>query len=1337
MDEKRMDRFICGDYKKWDKNLGPIALGTAADVILGICRHCGYSEDQLKVVNAIMVEICYPLYEWDGLLLQCMTSLASGVFVTVMMSNHVNSLFCRYTFTKNARRLGKDENLDRYVSLNFMGDDNFATVAPECDWWDQHVHRDMLSEVGIIYTACDKESELPKFYTREQCTYLKRKFRMVDEDFNDCEPGACKHVMAPIEESSLSKVLHNYMHRKRCSDPPEKYAASSIDHCVMEYFRYPREVYDRRISQLKTVLEKHNLQAYSSTYSSSGFPTYDEMCTNYINGKIFNDTTIELPKDLEDQCKQTRHKRLIAVVAGSGWGKTTFQQRFKNSNIKVVDIDDVTKNDATVKDLRSRAIRGEIDWKEVREISHEGTIEKIVATQPDALLLHDYVQESFPKLALYFTIEEWKIDAPDIKEVVKRVRTRAKPGEEDRAECIARASYDNLRGDPRWSDFAIAKEQGSWDVLWKRLNTNEPVEMIDEGVYENRTQASEPNELYDQAVEERLGVRFSDNSKESGSQTMTFSDMADSEGYDVMSQPDPSFAMQDTGDADLGEFFRRPIKIYEASIRVGVGFGVNIDPWTLFFTNPRNINRLTNYNLMRCALKLKIVINGNPFYYGRFLVSYLPLQSEDTLDDNDTTLFSTLTITSQRPHIYLDPTLSMGGEMMLPYFYFKNNLSVPGAEWDKMGQLRIQTVSLLKHANGGTDPISISIFAYACNMHLSIPTTSEPASLVPQGIIELHDQARSETEQVTGKVSGVASAIAKAAGVIGTAVPSIAPYMMVSSAIAETASGIARAFGMSRPRLTSTVPGRYKPEYYANLANCDVGEQKYGLGVDAANEVTIDPRVTGLSSVDEMAIGNIVSHESIFHRFDWTSGTGQDVCIGQVRVDPGLFRLEDFTRHYLTSTAYVTNAFSHWTGTLNFRFQVICSAYHRGRLKIAYDPSFLQSAEYNVNYIKIIDISETKDFTVSISPCQTLPLMQPFGLGDSVGELYTTGATLNADVKGNGVLGVYVVNTLTSPGIASDIEIIVSVSAGSDFEVFGPRDTFLKGMLLTTPIAPELLNEGVEEVGKTPETDEPVGSPDAMGLTTSSQDYAKLNKIFYGESIKSVATLLKRYTLHSSWGPGPTVTPRVVSYRRTTSIFPFNRGTVPGAVHSSSLTPYNYCYTTPLNYFSWGYVAWRGSLSWKMGCMTNVVYGESTTGKGTLSVFRNSDPPLTSYSLSEENLSADSTDSINARRIIGSQTQSGWEGTSITTNDQYPFIETEFPYYTNKRFMHCRIKDRTSLIDTTLEGLDGKTGNLRCYSDSQNVTSVDEYVAAGDDFRLYFYIGPPTLYYESSFPGLF
>jgi hypothetical protein len=224
--------------------------------------------------------------------------------------------------------------------------------------------------------------------------------------------------------------------------------------------------------------------------------------------------------------------------------------------------------------------------------------------------------------------------------------------------------------------------------------------------------------------------------------------------YVVDSEFDGTRKLQDLGDATLQNFFSRPIKIQEYEWDVGANLAEDFNPWTDFFSNQRVIDRLTTFNLLRCKMHLKVVINGNGFHYGRAVLAYNPLDDEDDLSTHDAAVSADLVQTTQLPHVYLDPTTSNGGEMILPFYYYQNYLNIPERNWEQMGRCYLRSLNDLKHANGATDQVTISVFAWAEEVTMSVLTSLD---YEPQSGQEI-DEANQK-----GFISGPASVVSKAA----------------------------------------------------------------------------------------------------------------------------------------------------------------------------------------------------------------------------------------------------------------------------------------------------------------------------------------------------------------------------------------------------------------------------------------------------------------------------------------------------------------------------------------------------------------------------------------------
>lgn len=804
------------------------------------------------------------------------------------------------------------------------------------------------------------------------------------------------------------------------------------------------------------------------------------------------------------------------------------------------------------------------------------------------------------------------------------------------------------------------------------------------------------------------------------SENVKFSDQMDPYLYDVDRTVDPTRKLMDTNDATLDNFFARPLKIHEEEWGTGTNLYFQIDPWALYLENARVINRLTTYNLLRATLRLKFVINGNGFQYGRAISSYLPLDFYDTLSSNASLVHEDIVQASQQPHVFLNPTTSTGGEMALPFFWHKNYLSVTDGEWDRLGALTTRSINPLKHANGASDKVTISVFAWVEDVSLNVLTSVDASTIVPQSgtasEVDLANRA--------GFISGPATAVKKAAS-LAKQVPTIGPFASATEIIAGATADVAKHFGYCRPPITKA-PEPYRPTPSSSLANATVPDVVSKLTIDDKQELSIDPRIAGLGNVDALNIAEIAKRESYLTSFDWTMGTAPETLLWNARIDPVTWAESGLTpnSYHFPACAVAALPFKYWTGSMKFRFQIVASAFHKGRIKIVYDPNFLSSNEYNTNYLEVVDISEKSDFTIEIGNGQETSLRTHHLPGlESVTQMYSTTAYASVE-QGNGVIGVYVVNELTTPNSVAnnDIQVNVYVSMGDDFEVFVPNDDFqdfvFKPQSGTASQVPESFN--------TSEPDAPQQS-ESETIGPGHTNHNMLGKVYTGESIQSFRTLLKRYSLHTSIAAYGT-NPYILLGRRP--MFPYLRGNVSGAVDTTSTsTPYNFCNTMLLHWITLAFSGRRGSIRWKMLPRTSCDYGGyiqrfplgESAFQRTISTYS---APATHSGVASSSITQKSPTGL-----LTNETVAGTRGAAYFNSRVNPVVEFEVPYYSSFRFTPGKVEDTTT-ASVFEEGYD-----YALAVQSTNRVPYDLHCAIGEDFQVYFWTGLPRVYYESIPPS--
>lgn len=783
-------------------------------------------------------------------------------------------------------------------------------------------------------------------------------------------------------------------------------------------------------------------------------------------------------------------------------------------------------------------------------------------------------------------------------------------------------------------------------------------------------------------------------------------------------------------DNQLGNFLQRPIRESTQSWLVGQPFFYKFNPWAKFCEDPFVSDKIKNYELLRMKLNVKMVISGTKFHYGRALVSYNPYIKGDQVTVERNFISQDLIGASQKPHFFINPTKNTGGEMSLPFFWDKNYLSITNGDWTDMGEITISSFDNLLHANEGNDPVNITIYIWAEDIVLTTPTASDPplvsqSGRVPKKRSEKDNQnaLSSSDEYGQGIISKPASAIAKAAGALSN-LPVIGPYMTATQIGAGAVSNVAQMFGYSRPNVITDIQP-YKPMPTGNLANIDAADACMKLTLDSKAEVTVDSRTTGLSGKDEMGILDYVTRESYLTKFDWVPGSQPDDLLWNTRVLPMQLDNNSFDEIHMTPLAHMATAFEQWQGSIKFRFQIVKSDFHKGRILARWDPNaFSSSVSYNTNYSRVIDIAETDDFEIVIGWGQSEPWKKCGTPYDSGSNFSSVARLLKNSTEANGILELVVLNDLVSPGPDAPITVNVFVSACDDFKFAAPTNGALANYHLFPPPLVSQSGNPNTETGTTTESDKPTSSGELqpMGSKSSQDDATYL--VYYGDPSCSIRELCKRYAYTRTWYPGDAGADQVRINTLRNKNLPYYtgydlQGIDTAADGSTKLT------VGPTSWASWftpSYAGWRGSLRKKFFFsapstrQTPLVIRDGYTGSG------NGVSNFSFLSLTENRL-------VVQKYLSSRFAATSGAGTAATNLGVNNTIEVDLPYYYPQRFSAARtiaaqeLDCNSHIVKTTSVNVDTTGPNPEQYS-----TVFQQHDAVGEDFSLFFFTGVPIYY---------
>jgi hypothetical protein len=828
-------------------------------------------------------------------------------------------------------------------------------------------------------------------------------------------------------------------------------------------------------------------------------------------------------------------------------------------------------------------------------------------------------------------------------------------------------------------------------------------------------------------------------------ENVTYLDENIGESVGFSAAPRGMLAVDAVTNAYLGNFLKRPVNIATYTWLESTGAGVFSEffaPWSLFFDNPQIKYKLNNFAFIKCDLKLKVMINASPFYYGAMLMSYEPLSGyrDDTILEGSTTYKNWLMPLSQRPHLWIYPQNSEGGEMTLPFFFHKEWLTVGlKSDFENMGGIHLLNATQLRSATDATgEGVNIQIFAWAENVQLSGPTT---ALSMQAGVVA--------DEYGQGVVSKPASAIASVASRLRT-MPYIGPFARATEIGAKAVGSIASLFGYSNPPVISNVQP-LQPSTYPHLASSEISYPVEKLTLDPKNEITVDPSNVGLPPVDELDISSFVGRESFLTMFTWNYLDTAESLKFTARVTPRYFNATagltpgSMQRINFTPMCMINQMFQFWRGDIIFRVKVICSQYHKGRLRITWDPYGIGSQTTvvadarNSHLIQtvVVDIGKDTDVEFRVPFHQALPWLTS-NPNMALASLDYQTSTFNLTVDPqfyNGLLAIRVLTELTAPAADPTIEVFVFVKGAENLEFGAPRipSGVETGAIYSEwPVQSGIVNDDSQRATKL-----------VAGKTYSDRPSRFLEHM--GEVVTNVRTLLYRYCLHSSWVNYNTGGLPYNVARSELCAFPYFYGyanelkggggalvgidtvqsqLAPGPAPGSNRAA-NMAHGTYLNWIATCFVGWRGSINWTL----NQGSGKQSS---SFKAYRISSK---TSNANQNTLAANYTRDANVATNTLKNTNSGNQGLALTSQQTRMGLNVSIPFYSPVKFLvmnPSEMNKPTSLgYSYSFWGTEIDWNGEYDPNDIGPSMKVDRYVSAGPDFQLLFFLNCPTRWIQA------
>lgn len=534
--------------------------------------------------------------------------------------------------------------------------------------------------------------------------------------------------------------------------------------------------------------------------------------------------------------------------------------------------------------------------------------------------------------------------------------------------------------------------------------------------------------------------------------------------------------------------------------------------------------QFSTFQFFRFTPKVRVQINSTKFNSGRLMLVWDPLtymRPVAPLDAPTTDIHTThLSQCSGYPNSQIDVKDSNSGFILIPFEHIISYFSATTNPVDTqlpLGTLRIMCMNRLTAPDTASNSIGVSIYINCEDIEFHVPTRPHNVAFTSgiraeAGLVSSIGKTLSTGKGIvnnlsTGNFSGAASGLSDILKNFSLDKPAI-PEAKVGNCLA-TVDPMAHMKGkVDAPRLGATPEGGYLEEGFSQ------------------------------APPQELMIHEIVQKPMFIGTLAWRTDQAENTVLATIPVTPNyLTRLEsgwkysnsdvvtppagqvyesNRIRAYPSYVGYFARLFEYWQGSMDYRFDVVSTMFHTGRLMLAFEPAVLvapidpaitDNAFTNAPY-QIYDLHESASTSVKVNFVSSVPRKTTAVPTTFFGVVPDDNAVL-------GYLRVIVVSRLVAPEqVTAEVDVNVWISAGEDFRFSFPRSS--NNMMLASDLA--LIATGPAtgiraEAGLLPtesdistRTSDPKNYP---GLVKGNPMISR--KDVFNENVDSVLDLARRY----------------------------------------------------------------------------------------------------------------------------------------------------------------------------------------------------------------------------------
>lgn len=537
------------------------------------------------------------------------------------------------------------------------------------------------------------------------------------------------------------------------------------------------------------------------------------------------------------------------------------------------------------------------------------------------------------------------------------------------------------------------------------------------------------------------------------------------------------------------------------------------------------ITPFTRFMFWRGQVEIRIQLNGTRFHMGRLIAYYVPLSSDS---------FATSSHVLNRPaqtavqHMFLDPSVSSIVTLKIPFVNYKSYLNIGNGDAsliDYLGQFYLQDFTSLVAVSGASTTLNATIFVSFPNSEFKVPSDIpisssaqilldvgrrryDTASFIAE--MERRKQTRCSKKKRIVEVTPQGNSISNRVTNIFQAAADVTMPIEATGDKFDVKSNVS---GMDKVN----VP--LQPQY---LALKPFGYTNHCTNLEFLNRLALQPSSLNLvepehfgTNQDEMEFSYIFSLPTYMDSATWTSSNNPNDVIYSGLLGPCCMQGNRGINGYTASVAAVTDKqqwqptmldygtlpFSFWRGGLRIKFDIVCTAFHVGRLWFG-----VHYGDYVVGSpVNIGQAFSSYGAAIDLGPeCHTFVYDIPF-LSTTQYKRVIHGRQGGDDTDlFNFVLGTWslrVLNPLTvTNGVSPSVTINIFTSGADDYEVAGLHMNNVSWVPVQAQGAQDLVEM-------------PTMSQNTIGRAMGTQIQRPINATQFGERYNSVREICRRYCL--------------------------------------------------------------------------------------------------------------------------------------------------------------------------------------------------------------------------------